>query len=206
VSDRAPESGGGEAEGGFGRAVESLASQSSRRGFLARAGAWLLGASVAGGAVARSLELPDDANAYYFFCGHTYTTGSCVHPLGLPRIDSRGFPIRPSDGHPVDNLGRPINRDGEPIGDHGGVLTDPDGKPLPPAPRTPICGETGRIYGIQTQLQGSWYRCCGGHVRKLWDCCANDPKRINGDAALHGYCYGSRNVFCVTYYQTHVPC
>ena len=31
-------------------------------------------------------------------------------------------------------------------------------------------------------------------------------RRINGDAALTGYCYGGRKVFCVTYYQTHVPC
>ena len=45
-----------------------------------------------------------------------------------------------------------------------------------------------------------------GTVRKLWDCCAHHDKRINGDAALRGYCYGGRKVFCVTYYQTHVPC
>ena len=43
-------------------------------------------------------------------------------------------------------------------------------------------------------------------MRKLWDCCAHHDRRINGDAALHGYCYGGRKVFCVTYYQTHVPC
>ena len=35
---------------------------------------------------------------------------------------------------------------------------------------------------------------------------ANTPKRVNGDAALHGYCYGRRNVFCVTYYDTGLPC
>ena len=28
----------------------------------------------------------------------------------------------------------------------------------------------------------------------------------NGDAALTGYCYGGRNVFCVQYYETNVPC
>jgi hypothetical protein len=55
-------------------------------------------------------------------------------------------------------------------------------------------------------MQGSWFRCCGGQIRKLMDCCANSPKRINGDAALHGYCYGRRNVFCVTYYDTGLPC
>ena len=46
-------------------------------------------------------------------------------------------------------------------------------------------------YGLDARLQGSWFRCCGGQIRKLMDCCANTPKRINGDAALHGYCYGA---------------
>ena len=31
-------------------------------------------------------------------------------------------------------------------------------------------------------------------------------KRINGDAALEGYCYRGRKVFCVMYFQTKVPC
>ncbi len=40
-------------------------------------------------------------------------------------------------------------------------------------------------------------------MRKLSDCCSQLRRRINGDAALQGYCYQSRKVFCVTYYQTH---
>ena len=188
---------------GFGRVAESLARRSSRRGFLARVGQGLVLAG-AGGVVARAIK-PGEAEAFHF-CGHTYTTGSCVHPLGLPRIDIHGYPIRPSDAKPVDNLGRLVNHDGIPIDENGDQLLDPDGKPLPPAPRTKVCDETGRLYGFEAHLQGSWYRCCGGNVRKLWDCCANHSTRINGDAALHGYCYASRNVFCVTYYQTHVPC
>ena len=43
-------------------------------------------------------------------------------------------------------------------------------------------------------------------MRKLVDCCSYHPHRINGDAALTGYCYNGRKVFCVTYYQTNVPC
>jgi hypothetical protein len=78
--------------------------------------------------------------------------------------------------------------------------------PLPPAPRTKVCQQTAKAHGFEAHLQGAWYRCCGGTVRKLWDCCAHHNRRINGDAALHGYCYGSRKVFCVTYYQTNVPC
>ena len=55
-------------------------------------------------------------------------------------------------------------------------------------------------------MDGGWYRCCGGTVRKLCDCCAHTQTRINGDAALEGYCYQGRKVFCVMYFQTKVPC
>ena len=89
----------------------------------------------------------------------------------------------------------------------GDALRDPDGRPLPPAPRTKLCQEaTAREYGIGTQVDGGWYRCCGGQVRKLVDCCSSSDKRINGDAALEGYCYSGRKVFCVMYFDTNVPC
>jgi hypothetical protein len=61
-------------------------------------------------------------------------------------------------------------------------------------------------YDIDTRVDGSWYRCCGGHVRKLVDCCTTDRNRINGDRALRGYCFKDRKVFCVMYFQTKVPC
>ena len=157
-----------------------------------------------GGAIADALNR--DADAYTNFCGHTYTTGSCIHPYGLPRIDSKGYPLRPSDGRRVDNIGRLVNERGQPVHEDGSLMRDPDGNPMPPAPRTKICKETGKEHGFHAHLEGSWYRCCGGRVRKLWDCCAHHHDRINGDAALKGYCYGDRKVFCVTYYQTHVPC
>jgi hypothetical protein len=187
------------------RALDSLAGKASRRGFLARVGGGLT-ALAAGGLVARAIK-PGDAEAYHF-CGHTFTTGSCVHPLGaeLPRIDRRGYPLRPSDGEPIDNLGRPVNGRGEPMDSDGEVMRDPDGRPLPPAPRTRVCDRTAEIYGFTPHLDGSWYRCCDGHVRRLLDCCGYIGKRINGDAALHGYCYSGRKVFCVHYYQTKVPC
>jgi hypothetical protein len=187
-----------------GEALEALAGDTSRRGFLARVGAALV-AGTAGGLVSKVVK-PGDAHAYTNFCGHTFTTGSCIHPLGLPRVDSRGFPIRPSDGRPVDNVGRLVNDTGLPIHDDGSLVKDPDGLPLPPAPRTKVCKHTAKVNGFEADPQGAWYRCCGGTVRKLWDCCAHHDRRINGDAALRGYCYGGRKVFCVTYYQTHVPC
>ncbi len=186
-----------------GRALDSLAAESSRRGFLARVGGALT-ALTAGGVIARAVK-PGEAEAYHF-CGHIYTTGSCLHPTGLPRIDGGGYPLRASDGEPVDDLGRAVNRRGEPVNDKGEGLRDPDGRPLPPAPRTKVCEATGRVYGFEDHIDGGWYRCCGGNVRKLVDCCANSSRRINGDAALEGYCYRGRKVFCVMYFQTKVPC
>ena len=185
------------------RAVEALAGDTSRRGFLARAGGAIT-TLAAGGVIARAVK-PGEADAFHF-CGHIYTTGSCLHPTGTPRIDGHGYPLRASDGQPVDNLGRAVNRKGEPVNDRGDVLSDPDGRPLPPAPRSKVCDETGRVYGFSPHIDGGWYRCCEGHVRKLVDCCANSSRRINGDAALEGYCYRGRKVFCVMYFQTRVPC
>lgn len=187
----------------FGRALDSLAGESSRRGFLARAGAALT-ALTAGGLVAKAVK-PGDADAYHF-CGHTYTTGSCLHPTGLPRIDGHGYPLNAEDGVPVDDLGRAVNDKAQPVDGHGKTLRDPDGRPLPPAPRTRVCDATSRVYNFDPHMDGSWYRCCGGTVRKLCDCCAHTQTRINGDAALEGYCYRGRKVFCVMYFQTKVPC
>ena len=183
---------------------EAVAEATSRRGFLARAGRFLL--AVSGGSVLAGALRAEKAEAFHF-CGHTYTTGSCPHPTGLPRIDAKGLPVRAVDGRPVDDLGRLVDRAGRPVDERGRLLTDPDGRPLPPAPRTRVCADiVSERYGLRTQVDGAWYRCCGGHVRKLLDCCSYSRTRINGDAALTGYCYSGRKVFCVTYYQTHVPC
>jgi hypothetical protein len=183
-------------EGWLSAAVER---STSRRGFLARLGA-TLAAAAAGGSVR-----PGDAEAYHF-CGHIFTTDSCPHPTGLPRIDVHGFPLRARDGKPVDNLGRPVDRRGRPVDERGHLLLDPDGRPLPPAPRTRVCDAVSEERGFRTWVDGSWYRCCGGRIRKLVDCCSYNPIRINGDRALTGYCYRRRKVYCVLYYDTKVPC
>jgi hypothetical protein len=191
------------ATGSLDGALEGLARNSSRRGFLARVGTALF-AATAGGVVGKAVK-PGEADAYHF-CGHTFTTGSCPHPTGTPRIDSKGYPLRAKDGRPVDNIGRAVNRQGEPVDRRGKVERDADGRPLPPAPRTKVCDEVQRKYGFRTSVDGSWYRCCGGTVRKLVDCCSNSNTRINGDRALEGYCFRGRKVFCVMYFQTNVPC
>ena len=183
---------------------EDLALRTSRRGLLSRVGAALLGATA--GSAVKAVVDPGEAEGYHF-CGHIYTTDSCPHPTGLPRIDHRGFPLRARDGHRVDDLGRLIDSEGLPVDEDGDRLTDADGRPLPPATRTRVCTATGREYDLHdAQVDGAWYRCCGGHVRKLVDCCSTSRRRINGDKALTGYCYKDRKVFCVMYYDTRVKC
>jgi hypothetical protein len=176
---------------------------SSRRGFLAAAGGVVAALTV--GRTVASFIKPGDADAHHF-CGHTFTTDSCPHPTGLPRIDSRGFPLRAQDGAPIDDLGRRINAAGSPIYDNGSPMLDADDRPLPPATRTRICAAAAKRFHISTQIDGSWHRCCEGHVRRLMDCCTTAGHRINGDRALKGYCYHDRHVFCVMYFQTGVPC
>jgi len=175
----------------------------SRRGFLARVSGALM--AVAGARTVGSLVAPGEAEAYHF-CGHIYTTDGCPHPTGLPRIDSRGYPLRARDGHRVDDLGRLVDLGRRPVDEDGNLLVDAGGRPLPVASRTRVCAAVADEYGIKTRVDGAWYRCCGGRVRKLVDCCSRSRRRINGDASLTGYCYGGRRVFCVLYYQTNVPC
>jgi len=187
-----------------GALAANLASGLTRRSFLGRVGAAFLGL-VGGSAVAAAVR-PDDAEAFHF-CGHIWTTGSCPTPYKLPRIDRRGYPIRPKDARPIDNLGRLVDANGFPIHENGGRMTGPDGDPLPRGPRTRVCEDwVPERFGIDAVTQGSWYRCCGGQIRKLVDCCSRSRRRINGDASLVGYCYTGRRVFCVMYYDTGLPC
>ena len=126
----------------------------------------------------------------------------------MPRVDREGKPLRPEDGRPVDDAGRLINDLGQPIDEAGNRLLQPNGQPLPRTPRNRLCQD-----GVRTRyrlddavLQGSWYRCCNGQIRKLWDCCSVSRRRINGDASVRGYCHGNKKVFCVVYVDTGVPC
>jgi hypothetical protein len=182
-----------------------LASGLTRRSFLGRMGGAML-ALVGGGAVAAAVR-PEKSEAFHF-CGHIWTTGSCPSPLGIPRIDKKGYPLRAGDGRPIDNLGRLVNASGYPINGAGDRLLGPDGQPLPAAPRTRLCEEWVRErHGHRDAVtQGSWYRCCHGQVRKLVDCCSKSRLRINGDASLVGYCWNGKRVFCVMYYDSGLSC
>lgn len=145
---------------------------------------------------------------WFGFCGHYWTTGSCRGPFRLPRVDRTGRPVRPKDGRPVDDRGRLVNGRGQPVNEKGELLRNAAGKPLASAPRSRLCEDTvRRRYRLNDAvLQGSWYRCCDGQIRKLWDCCSVSSRRINGDASTKGYCRGKRKVFCVVYYDTGMPC
>jgi hypothetical protein len=187
------------------RLADELAGRSTRRSALTRVGQTAM-AVVAGQVVLAAINA-DDAEAGRF-CGHIGPTKGCPSPQGAPRIDRHGLPLDKHNGKPIDNLGRPINAAGQPVDAHGQRLIGPDGDPLPAGPRTRLCQDwVPELYGHRdARLQGSWYRCCNGQIRKLWDCCSHSHKRINGDAALHGYCNPGERVFCVTYRDTGLPC
>src|SRR5215217_4790916 len=118
------------------RLSDRVAAGTSRRGFLSRVSGAVMG--LTGTGTAASMVKPGEAEAFHF-CGHTYTTDSCPHPTGLPRIDRKGFPLRAEDGHAIDDLGRLIGDDGRPLGEDGRPLTDADGRSLPIASRTKLC-------------------------------------------------------------------
>src|SRR6476659_6567450 len=92
-----------------GSATERIAQETSRRGFLSKVSKGML--LVTGGALVGAAVKPGESDAYHF-CGHTYTTGSCPHPTGLPRVDAHGLPLRGRDGKRIDDLGRPVDRKG----------------------------------------------------------------------------------------------
>ena len=187
-----------------------LAGSATRRSFLATVAAGalaLVGAAPAAGRRRPVRGAGRTRQGWYGFCGHTWTTGSCPSPFTLPRVDPRGYPVRPRDGIPIDNLGRPIDALGRPVDGAGAPLRAPDGSPAPPAPRTRLCEDwVPDRHGIETVVQGAWYRCCDNQIRKLADCCSTSRVRINGDASLRGYCRPGRRVFCVMYVDTGVPC
>jgi hypothetical protein len=188
------------------RISAKLAESTTRRSFLGRLGAAAL--AVAGGSAVAAAVKPDEAEGFHF-CGHIWTTGSCPSPYPpISRIDRNGFPVHPRSGKPIDNLGRVVDAKGYALDGNGKRRRGPDGGLLPPAPRTRLCEDwTRERHGrADFRMQGSWFRCCGGQIRKLVDCCSFSSRRINGDASLTGYCWGGRRVFCVMYYDSGLPC
>lgn len=169
------------------RVSVDLAKRSSRRSFLARMGQGLL--ALTGGPLVAIALRPDRAEAHHI-CGHTYTTGSCPHPFApRTRIDRYGYPVHPKHGYPVDEYGY-IYRSRQQVRRKICERVVPD--------RYPYTG--------QPQVGGGWSRCCGGRIRRIYDCCSYSPTRINGDASVTGYCHDGRRVFCICYRETNIRC
>ena len=105
----------------------------------------------------------------------------------------------------MDDLGRPVDKLGRPVDAHGKLLRDPDGNPLPPAPRTRVCAKAGREFGFRGQSTAPGTAAATATSQAL-DCCGYTTHRINGDSALTGDRYSGRHVFCVMYYDTKVAC
>ena len=169
------------------RASTALAQRSSRRSFLGKLGQGVV-ALVGGQFVAVALA-PDRAEAYHI-CGHTYTTGSCPHPYSpLSRVDKHGYPLHPEHGYPVDDKGRLYKSRKQ--------------------RRRKMCEQVVPAkysYVRQPAQGGGWSRCCNGRIRTIYDCCAYTARRINGDAAVRGYCYNGKKVFCIGYRDKNIRC
>ena len=165
-----------------------LARRTSRRGFLGRLGRGVV-ALAGGGFVAAALSR-SRAEAHHI-CGHTFTTGSCPHPFTpLSRTDRYGFPVHPTYGYPVD--------------DRGDLYSDPATQT-----RRKICEQIvpERYRFVNNpRYGGGWTRCCYGRLRHIQDCCSRSDIRINGDAAVRGYCQPRLKVFCITYRELTVTC
>lgn len=174
-------------ESAFQQASVELAARTSRRSFLGRLGQGVV--ALAGGPLVAVALRPDRAEAHHI-CGHTFTTNSCPHPYApFTRIDRFGYPVHPRHGYPVD--------------DRGEIYVSRRQR------RRKVCQQrvpdrypfTGR-----PRFGGGWSRCCGGRIRRIYDCCSYARRRINGDASVRGYCHGGRRVFCICYRDTNVRC
>lgn len=170
------------------RGGRRLAQRTTRRSFLGYVGRGFV--AVAGGAFVAAALDPGRAEADHI-CGHTFTTNSCPHPYApLTRVDDYGFPVHPDHGYPVDDDGAPY--------------TDKQTQA-----RRKICEE--RVHDEYPQVKnpgfgGGWSRCCGGRIRHISDCCSRHDIRINGDAAVRGYCAKGKKVFCIAYRDLNVRC
>ena len=170
------------------RAERSLATRTSRRSFLGKVGRGVV--ALAGGGLVAAAVAPGRAQAYHI-CGHTYTTGSCPHPYSpLSRTDRYGYPMHPQYGYPVDDEGEKYVSPSTQTRRKTCEQVTPDQYPFTGSPR----------YG------GGWTRCCSGRLRHIQDCCSRSDIRINGDAAVRGYCPRPLKVFCITYRERNKRC
>ena len=171
------------------RLSDSLARDTSRRGFLARVGGALVGRSPAARTVGDAWSSPASPRPSTSAATPTRPAPARIRPgcRGSTRAASRSAP---ATGSRSTTSAGPVNDAGQPVDDQGQLLRDPDGRPAAAgAPDAALRRGRRRSTASAPHIDGAWYRCCGGKVRKLTDCCAHRSTRINGDAALTGYCY-----------------
>ncbi len=174
-------------EGTAERASTALAERTSRRSFMGRLGQGVV--ALAGGSLVAAALRPERAEAFHI-CGHTFTTGSCPHPISpRSRVDKFGYPLHPKHGYPID--------------DKGDIYRSRKQK------RSRMCEDVVRkrySFVRKPRQGGGWSRCCNGRIRTIYDCCAFTNRRINGDAAVTGYCFNGKKVFCIGYRDLNSKC
>ena len=177
----------------------------SRRGFLSRVSRRRAGAD---GRRRRSAgwSRPGEAEAYHF-CGHIYTTDSCPHPTGLPRIDSRGLPAARARRPPVDDLGRSSTPTAARSTRTAARSPTPTAGRCRPPPARRVCDVVAdRLRHQDRRSTAPGTAAAAAASASSSTAARRSPRRINGDASLTGYCYKGRKVFCVMYYDTKVKC
>ena len=153
------------------------------------------------------LSSPARPTAYHF-CGHIYTTDSCPHPTGAAADRPRRLPAA-RRGRPPDRRPRAAGQPQRPAArpSDGRALRDPDGRPLPPAPRTQ--GLRGRRQP-RVRLQDPDRRLLVSLLRRP-RAQADGLLRVQRQAdqrrrRARRLLLQGRKVFCVMYFQTNVPC
>lgn len=173
------------------------------RGFFVRVGGVVMG--LVGACIVGVFVLFGEVEVYYF-CGYIYMIDLCLYFIGFLWIDVKGYLLCVKDGCWIDDFGCYVDAVGNLVGEDGCLLMDVDGVLLLKVSCTCVCMVVVGEYGFTLYIDGVWYCCCGGYVRKFVDCCGYVYNWINGDCALMGYCYYGWKVFCVMYYDMKVKC
>ena len=183
---------------------ESLALSTSRRGFLARPSRLL--ALLAGGGAVAALVRPGEADASASVATSTRPIPARIRrdcPVSTPRA-SRFAP--PTVTGSTTSGGRPTLRGSQSMRTVRRSWTQRACRCL--RRRAVVSARTSSrrgSHGLRTSTVPG--------IAAAAAMCANSstaargpPRRINGDAALTGYCYAGRRVYCVMYYDTKIPC
>ena len=190
----------------IGEALDSLAGDTSRRGFLARVGAALV-AGTAGGVVAKVVKPGDAGRLHELLRPHLHDR--LVHPPARP---AAGRLARLSDPPRRRQAGRQHRPAGEQARDcrsthDGSLMRDPDGLPAAAgAADQDLQARPRQSTDSRPIRRAPGTGAAGGPSASSGTAAPTTTGGSTATPPCSGYCYGGRKVFCVTYYQTHVPC